>query len=596
MAKSTLREFIEGYEQSDEKNGESRGKKFFSRSFSGNVTPAMLHFSKRGILKLFTTLSKRIQYMSTKALGSAVLSFGIVTIILSFLADYGSATGQAATISFILGVALSLAAIPLLLSDTTFAYIFQNSKILDKILFDFLCINRVPRNENAKSMHIAVMAVIGGLLGLLGYFIPVWWVIFGVFAALFVYLAFGSPEFAFFSTFFVLPYISIIPYGYAIVTALVLLCSVSFLRKVLSGKRVFSLEQYDVIVLFMMIMIFISGIFAKAEGGVVSALVAMSVMLGYFLSSNLITNRRLADCMLVAVELSSLAPLGVSCYNAIFLLKSGEISPLFTVGISSTFANTEDYALFLLVVIACSMALIAQSSGFARFLCIVGMVLNLGALVTCSEPFALLALAVGMILYVMLGSRKSWTGIATVILAILPYVLVFVISSVNPDLLSLGAMTALWGDSLGVFVYNIVVGIGIGAESFAIAMGELAGEFTSASNVFMSIGLELGIFALAAFVVILIVRVRHRTIYHGYIKHSEISMISPIVAVATIGIIVFGTASNVFGNIVSYYLFWCIFGAGSATLRVAKREYDERVMYFEDAIDSEMSVMDVKII
>ena len=52
MAKSTLRGFIEGYEQSDGKNGESRGKKFFSLSFSGNVTPAMLHFSKRGISKL----------------------------------------------------------------------------------------------------------------------------------------------------------------------------------------------------------------------------------------------------------------------------------------------------------------------------------------------------------------------------------------------------------------------------------------------------------------------------------------------------------------------------------------------------------------
>jgi O-antigen ligase len=127
-------------------------------------------------------------------------------------------------------------------------------------------------------------------------------------------------------------------------------------------------------------------------------------------------------------------------------------------------------------------------------------------------------------------------------------------------------------------------------------MGELARGFTSASNVFISIGLELGIFALAAFVFMLIVRVRHRTIYHGYIKHSEISMISPIIAVATIGIIVFGTTSNVLGDAVSYYLFWCVFGAGSATLRVAKREYDERVMYFEDAIDRELSVVDVKII
>jgi hypothetical protein len=596
MAKSTLRGFIEGYEQSDGKNGESRGKKFFSRSFSGNVTPAMLHFSKRGILKLFTTLSKGIQYLSTKALGSAVLAFGIVTIILSFLADYGSATGQAATISFIIGVALALIAIPLLLSDGTFAYIFQNSKVFDKILFDFLCINRVPRSESAKSMPIALMAVFGALLGFLGYFIPVWWVLFIVATTVFVYLAFGSPEFAFFSTFLMFPLVSMIPYGYWALTSLVLLSSVSFVRKVLSGKRVFSIEQYDIAVLFMIVLILISGVFAKGESGILNSLITASVMLGYFIASNVITNRRLADCMLVSIVVSSIAPLAATFYEAVNIVRASSINSLLTARIFSTFNSTDSYAVFLLVVIACSIALIRQSSGFVKFLFTVGLILNAIALVLCSEPFAMLALTLGIILYVVLGSRKSWTGKVTVLLALLPYVAVFVINLVNPEILSIGAITSLWGDALGVFVYNIVVGIGVGMDSFVLAMGELAAGFTSSSNIFISIGLEMGIFALAAFVLILLIRVKHRTIYHGYIKHSEIAMISPVIAIATLSIVAFGTTSNVFGDPASYYLFWCVFGAGSATLRVAKREYDERVMYFEDAIDSELSVVDVKIV
>ena len=596
MAKSILREFVEGYEQSDENNGESRGKKFFCRSFSGTVTPAMLHSSKHGILKIFNTVSKRIQYMSTKALGAAMLAFGIVTVILSFLADYGSATGEAATISFIIGVAMSLVAIPLLLSDGTFAYIFQNSKILDKILFDFLCINKVPRNDNVKSVHIALTAVIGALLGLLGYFIPVWWVIFTVLVAVFVYLAFGSPEFSFFSTFFLLPYISHIPYGQFVLVSLVLLSVVSFTRKVLTGKRVYSFEQYDAAVLFIAILILVSGVFAKGNNGVVTACVSASATLGYFISSNVITNRRLADCMLVAITLSSVAPAVISFCEAISVISGDGIGALLSAGVSSVFPDTVAYAVFILVTLACTMALIGQSDGFTKMLYILAILINIGALVACAEPFALLAFVIGLAVYIVLNLRKSWSGSATFMLVTLPYAVLLIITLVNPETLSLGALTKLGGESLGAVLYHIVSGIGTGADSFAAALGDAAQGYGSPGNIFISIGLSFGIFALAAFIIILVIRVKHRTMYHGYIKHSEISMISPVIAVATVSVIVLGTARGVFDSLSSYYLFWCVFGAGSATLRVAKKEYDEREMYFEDAIDSESSVADVKIV
>ncbi|MBQ7387286.1 MAG: hypothetical protein IJW03_03870 [Clostridia bacterium] len=595
MAKSALREFIEGYEQSDERNGESRGKRFFCRSFSGTVTPVMLHFSKRGILKFFSTLSKRIQYMSTKALGASFLAFGIVTIILSFLADYGSATGEAATISFIIGVALALLAIPLLLSDEIFAYIFQNVRALDKFLFDFLCINRVPKSEGTKSVPIAVMAVLGALLGFLGYFLPVWWVLFIVLVAVFVYIAFGSPEFAFFSTFFVAPYVSHIPYGQWILVALVALSSLSFVRKVLSGKRVFSFEQYDALVLFIIALTVTSGVFAKGEGGFTAAVLMAAFMLGYFLSSNLITNRRLADCMIIAVFLSSVAPSVIAYYEFITAAVQDSAEALLAVGVSSVFTSTETFAVFLLISIAFAMALIAQSSGFLKLLCITVMIFDIGALVMCSEPFALFALALGIVLYVVLGFRKTWTGGVTFALAAVPYLAVMLIALINPAFLSIGELVSVWGASLGAFVYNIVIGIGVNPESFSAVISDVGGA-SSASNIFIETGLDIGIFALAAFILLLVIRTRHRTIYHGYIKHSEISMISPVIAVATFSIVAFGTAADVFSDSSSYYLFWCVFGAGSATLRVAKKAYDDRVLYFEDTIDSESSVVDVKIL
>ncbi len=596
MAKSTLREFINGYEQSSDKGGKLRGKKFFCRSFSGSVTPTMLRVSRRGIFKAFSTLSKRIQYISTKAVGAAFLSFGIVTIILSFLADYGSATGEATTISFIIGLLLSLIAIPQLLSDGKFFYVFQNVKVLDKILFDFLCINRVPKSDAFKSMPISVMAVFGAVLGFCGYFLPVWWVMAILLLAVLVVLAFGSPEFALFLSFFILPYISHISYGKWVLAVLVLVLFLSFVRKVMSGKRVFSFEQYDALLIFLMVLMGVSSAISGRENEISTAVLMIIFMLGYFITSNLITNRRLADCVLTAVTLSSVPPSIKAFYDIISAAISGSAGALISEGTPSTFADTESFALFLLVAITFTTALVKQSSGFARFILVFAWLLDAVALVLCCEPFAVLALMLGMMLHSVLNHRRAYSDVVTVLLSFVPYLAIFIIMLIDPAFLSVGEQLSLWKEALGAFVYNIVIGIGLSPESFAAVLGDASAAQAGTANIFIDIGLGVGIFALAAFVLMLLIRARHRAIYHEYIKHSEISIISPMIAVAAFSIIAFGSSADIFSAGSSYYLLWCVFGFGSALLRVAKKEYDDRALYFEDAIDSESSVADVKIL
>ena len=190
MARSVFSDFIDGYETPSSNTGTERGKKFFSRSLTGNITPAMLYFSRRGISKLLSALSERITYVSAKSYGAMSLSFGIITIILSFLADYGSATGEMTTISFIIGVVLALLSIPLLLTDKPFVFILQDFKPTDKILFEFLCINRVPRDDTKKPIPTLVMTIIGSLLALLGFFMPAWLILTLFLVAVFIVLAF----------------------------------------------------------------------------------------------------------------------------------------------------------------------------------------------------------------------------------------------------------------------------------------------------------------------------------------------------------------------------------------------------------------------
>ena len=118
----------------------------------------------------------------------------------------------------------------------------------------------------------------------------------------------------------------------------------------------------------------------------------------------------------------------------------------------------------------------------------------------------------------------------------------------------------------------------------------------SSMNLFIDIALGTGITTLLFFVLMLAVRQRHRTLYHFYIKNSEISILSPAVAAATLALICLASVSAIWTSPCACCLFWAVFGLGSATLRVAKKEHDDRVLYFEDTIDRESSVVDVNIV
>lgn len=591
MARNALRDFLNGYENTASDGASSAlGRRFFCRSLSGTVTPAMLGASRRGILRLLNLFNKKIQYASVKSYGAMSLAFGLVTVVLSFLADYGSATGEAATVSFIIGVCFSLLSIPLFLADGPIAILFQNSRLLEKILFEFLCINRVQRNESVKPMPIAVTAIFGALLGFVGYFIPVWWVIAGFFALVFVYLSMGSPEFALFSIIFALPYAAA-PHALTVISAASALALISFVRKVLSGKRVFSFEQYDLLVLLTVCSILVSGVFVKGTEAFLASGVSCMLTLVYFLSSNLITNRRLADCMLFSTVLSVLPATVQAYFTAVSAAVHDGPSALLVGGVGSVFGRSDVFAAFLLVAIVLDIALIKQTRRAARAVMIAIAVVYVGALVITGEYFALLALLLGVTVYLALKMRNIWSCIATLAAFALPYAAVALLYFLAP------ASTVMMPDTQSVeeLVSSAALAVreiishpllGTGAQSLS----------HSSMNLFIDIALGTGMTTLLFFVLMLAVRQRHRTLYHFYIKNSEISILSPAVAAATLALICLASVSAIWTSPCACCLFWAVFGLGSATLRVAKKEHDDRVLYFEDAIDRESSVVDVNIV
>ena len=76
---------------------------------------------------------------------------------------------------------------------------------------------------------------------------------------------------------------------------------------------------------------------------------------------------------------------------------------------------------------------------------------------------------------------------------------------------------------------------------------------------------------------------------------SDMALISRIESVTAGSLIILGTTYYLFESMEITYLFWFVFGLGSAALRVAKRERDDKILYYEDTKSSDFSVAEVKI-
>lgn len=604
MAKNPFLDFLNGYETPTAPDGTESvtGRRFFVRSYSGSVAHARRKSLFSRTVALGDRFSRLVSYTSSKAYGALLLAFGLVTFILYFLSDYFKLSVTDEIWPLVIGIVCSLVAIPFLLVDKPLTRLISDNAVLDFIVYEFFCIKRVRGTENEAELPAWLMALFGGALGLVGFFVPVWAVALAVLSAVFVYLTFLSPEFSFFTSLMALPYLSLIPYYQWIFAGVIALTLIALVRKGVCGKRVLFFEQYDFLLALMLLLILISGIFVKGIESFTSSLIMIAMALGYFLASNLISNRRLADGAMNAIVISSVPAAGVAIYQLIKEITSGTAGTLMGRGISSTFSTAGAYAVFLVTSVIFAAALAKQSSGAPRVAYSMLIVLNSAALVMTGEVFAIFGLVVGIVAYYGLKAGRLAPTVM-IILSLVPYTVLAIPDSIAdrvlaivPGMGTLESVREVWLASLRAFGDNITTGIGIGSESFVSEMADY-GIFgaQSSGNIFIELGLEAGVGALVCFLIILLVRLRHRASYHAHVKHASVGAAVQFSAVAVFSLIFLGSTEYIWSDNPSFYLFWCVFGIGSAALRLSKRQLDDRVLYYEDARDADYSAIDIEI-
>ncbi len=597
--KNKFIDLVKGYTESKEG---SSGKKFYVSKITGAASGVHITRISKYFTWFFDKLTHLLSYTSTRTYGALLSTMGALSFVLNFVAAYFKLTEEIPLYVILISAALLLVGIPLLIINRQLTDAMQSFAVTDFVFFEFFCIRRVHPDEKERGIHFSIGIVLGALLAFLSFFVPLYIIALVMVGLIYLFLTFLSPEFSFFSIFLAMPYLSFDKDG-VFLAGLVLLTLVSYARKVYLGKRVYFFEQYDLMLFIMLLCILISGIFVKGLESFVSSVVMILLAGGYILSSSLVTNRRLADCLVNAVIVSSLPVSAIAITDAAVMIS--KVGFMGFTGISATFDEPYILAVFMLISGAFTLyfADTVASTGAKVFYTVVFM-LNLASLLATMSMWIFCVAIIGIIAYAASKLPHGY-GVITVLLCLLPNIMLFVPYDVirpvldNPVMSYFGFSSSIerWHTVFLMLRDNLFLGVGIGEECFAEEIVKYAPDFKYAdSGSFMlEIACEAGIISLVAFVIILLIRVEHRAIYKPYIKNSQVSSLSRFTSVCCLLFLVYGTFNYVWSDMTMYYLFWCVFGLGSASLRVSKQEFDDRVAYFSDGRAEDSSSIDITI-
>lgn len=533
------------------------------------------------LARTVSKISRSLSYTSTRSYGAFMLSFGFLTVVLHLLKYTVFSQSPVDLVSIVIGVVFSGASIPLLLSDNPMCVALQDNFVTDYLLFEFFAIKRMHRINNNKTIPPVAALFLGLIPAGITFVLSTEYVALILLGIVLVAIAFVSPEFPMLLSLVTLPYLNLVPYCEVLLTVCSLISFVSFAIKVFVGKRVYNFEIYDVIIILFVATVFISGIFGK-ETFSSNTLVFMALVLSYFPASNLIANRRLADLALNALIVSSVP---VSIYSIVEFFMNYKNSDF--VGIKAFFDSTTSLVALLSVSAILTIGFVIQKKAPWKKLCytvaLIIQLATLGLTVHSGLPFALLGVVIG---YIVVNMRNIPCDIASLFLTA-----VYALVSAFPkyveaflDKIGFSADSALSNADLSFAAIGESLFLGIGTEG-ALELG----GFNLLTWTFAS----FGIIAFALLSLMILFRIRHISYFRLYIIDSSLALDSKTTFVALFALFMLGSASSMLSDPLIYYLFFALYGIGSATLRSAKKEHEERLGYYSDIRSSESSAIDV---
>ncbi len=555
-----------------------------------------------------------LRFCEARSYGISLIIFGLLSLLSYFISAYVPipyVTDWTTLVAGILSIAIS---IPLILSKQSILAVMEKSIIISNIFFDFFGIRRSAETKVLPASPLLAVGI-GAALGILGFFVSPILILGILLLAVLCAMVMSTPEFGLTIIVFLLPFMVIFEHPTVVCCAMIILCYISYIRKLAMGKRSFSFRPCDLFVLLFSAFYLAGGIFSFATDGssTRSALVYFCIMSVYFLSSNLLNNKRILDTVIRSLIVSGL----IISLLGIFQQLGGYITAdwldtdayeYISGRIVATFDNPNVLASYLILVIPFAIVYLFEREKHIA--------------TTVYRGIALVALMAALVLT---WSRGAWVGCAVSVLMLIAFAfrtspkLIVAIFAGLPNLLLLAPdavwsriasifsflgndidssvfyRLTVWRDSISMLIDNIFGGVGVGSEAFSsvyIKYASIGAESALHShNLFLQIGLEVGIFALVLFILVLVYT--FRSCYSVEFKANQSSVRAACLAgfCSATALITNGLTDYVWYNYRICLLFWLVLGICNASYRIATEE--QRYTDFVNARISTFAAVDV---
>ena len=577
------------FAQELEKDKTQEAKGFFdSIEIKGLSSKRARAVSAGRLGRILKIISRLLAYTPARVYGLATLTFGILTLFLHLGEYYFMDDPEVAVSSLAIGAAFCVISIFLIISDKPIAIALQSVRLIDFIVFDFFSIGRMQARDGEKKLNPVFGIMFGALLSLFGFVFPTEYAALAIIIMVFSVVAMVSPEFPYIFSLLVFPYLSLLPYHSYVLAVIIIISIISFIRKVLMGKRMYALEIYDFLLLFLIFSVVLTGVIFGGKESTETSLLIIVFILSYIPASNVALNRRLFDCIASAIVVSSIPVSVYSITKYIINIATEKHEP-----VSAFFKSPSILAAFLSVSVIISLYLSAKRSRASRKrYYFMAFILSSLAIIT-TEYFAIIStLLVVVFAFAVIRSSRI-PRFAVVLLLIAPFLLFLLPASMLSWLSEAfgiyPTLSELWEgvkSSAALFFNNIFLGIG------ANRYGE--GGY-SLSNTYLALACRFGILAVLVFFITLVVRIIHLSVHEKYFSDSTVGFYADICTLASVAMLSLGSFFDIFEDVTMIYFFISVFATGSSALRVSKREREERLSYYKDAGSSDYAAIDVRI-
>ncbi len=483
----------------------------------------------------------------------------------------------------------------LLLVKKPLIEVVNKSTILSYILFDIFRLRKIPPAEYEKhtGLNPFVAFIFGIFLGAFSYHSVPSQTVTIICAAIIIIIVLCSPEAGVSVTLFTLPFTSTM--------WLVCLCMatvLSFAVKCFRRKRVIRLEGMDILVAIFALFTVAGGVISvDISSSVLKMLVYICFMAMYFAVKNTVRTRVLLKSCAVSLSASALI---VASYG-IFQYLIGDISTVWQdtamfAGIPgravSTLENPNVLAEYLILVIPVIFAFfITEKDSREKFsYFFVFMICSCCLIFTWSRG-AWLGFVFAVILFILLKSHKFFAGIILLSPAIALAMALLLDQNIIDRFFSIGNTSDsstmyrlnIWKGTLGMFRENGIFGIGIGEEAFRDIFPKyaLAGTQTAphTHSLYLQITSEMGIFALASFLVICFAFFSHTLAFIARTENGKDRTLSAGFMCAIAAFLVHGLTDYVWYNYKIYLFFWIMIGLTLTVFYISDDEQHRKFSY-----------------